>query len=1289
MHSFSSLLLAIALAAVPSAQSLAQGVPVVERSATAQNKVTLRLTDGRQLVVDFYSPSIFRLFLDPSGGAVRPPHSNPPAQILVDNPRKDVGNVSVEQKDGFTQVSTKAVRISLDHITGTLSVTDLRTGKQVFNEVAPVRFTKNNTTLTLSAQPKEYFYGGGVQNGRFSHRGQRIDIVNNNSWTDGGVCSPAPFYWSTAGYGLLFHTFRPGSYDFGSKQTGQVTLSHDEPYLDLFVMVDKEPVALLNDYYQLTGHPVLLPKFAFYEGHLNAYNRDYWKEVTDGKSGILFPDGKRYVESQKDNGGIRESLNGELDGNYQFSARAVIDHYAKMDLPLGWLLPNDGYGAGYGQTSTLDGNIANLRSLTEYAHDKGVEIGLWTQSDLHPVDSIPALLQRDLAKEVGEAGVRVLKTDVAWVGAGYSFGLNGIAEAARIMTEKGNNARPFIITLDGWAGTQRYGGVWTGDQTGGEWEYIRFHIPTYIGAGLSGMSNITSDMDGIFGGRNLVVNMRDFQWKAFTPMQLNMDGWGANPKYPDALGEPATSVNRAYLKLKSMLQPYTYTLAHQAVDGKPMLRAMFLDDANAFTLGTATRYQYMYGPWLLVAPVYRATAAANKQGDDVRNGIYLPEGHWYDYFSKEAYEGGCVLENYKADYWKLPVFVRGGAIIPMTTPHNNVKAQDRSLRVYDFFPEGNSTFTQYDDDGVTEAYRSGVAATTVLSSSVDTKKSRLTIDIQPTQGRYDGMQAQQRTELRIRATKMAKRVTVKVNGKELKDVTVRDFVRAASQTKELSPLSRVTAVNQPYILVSIPTLDITSSHITVEMKGYENKFTPVAPTHRGKLAALASVSARTTPYTATPKWSRLENADYYEVLFDSVRHTRITADSLVIEDLRPTTTYTFKVRPVNVDGVGEWVTLTATTKENPLADALHGITGSLDGVKSQPGEGLRNLFDFDTTGSLWHTDYNNSTVPFTLTLDLHQMAQLDRFDYVPRNSGRNGMLQQGTIEWSRDGREWHAAGEFNWKSDASVKTVKLTEQPTARYLRLRVTKAVGNFGSGQEIYVYKVEGTKPLLLGDVNQDGKIDENDLTSYMNYTGLKRGDADFDGYISNGDINGNGSIDALDISYVTTQLDGGVSDDNGGQLQGNLSLAWNKSSYKAGEEVVLTVKGEQLAAVNALGLAVPYSAADLEFVRVEPLVTHEMRNLTYNRRHTDGSQVLYPTFLNVGQQPLLEGTYDALFRLHFRARRAFRALVPSYTGVLVDRHLHELSLPAHTVQGKATTVAKEKGTAKKKSMKKRNRK
>ncbi|WP_369347173.1 TIM-barrel domain-containing protein [Amylolactobacillus amylophilus] len=104
-------------------------------------------------------------------------------------------------------------------------------------------------------------------------------------------------------------------------------------------------------------------------------------------------------------------------------------------------------------------------------------------------------------------------------------------------TATAGQTRPFSLTVDGWAGTQRYGAVWTGDQIGGEWEYIRFQIPTYIGTSLSGQPNVGSDMDGIYGGGNPEVNVRDYQWKTFTPIQLNMDGWGTNSKNPFTFGK--------------------------------------------------------------------------------------------------------------------------------------------------------------------------------------------------------------------------------------------------------------------------------------------------------------------------------------------------------------------------------------------------------------------------------------------------------------------------------------------------------------------------------------------------------------------------------------------------------------------------------------------------------------------------------------------------------------------------------------------------------------------------------
>ena len=367
----------------------------------------------------------------------------------------------------------------------------------------------------------------------------------------------------------------------------------------------------------------------------------------------------------------------------EFSARAVLDEYLDYDMPFGYFLPNDGYGAGYGQNGynmtggvNADGssseerlaavaaNVQNLKEFADYAAGKGVATGLWTQSNLTPDSNANTYWHtlRDFNAEVN-AGVTTLKTDVAWVGYGYSFQLSGVKQAYDIITEN-QSTRPNIISLDGWAGSQRYNGVWTGDQTGGNWEYIRFHIPTFIGQSLSGNPNIGSDMDGIWGGTPLIAT-RDYQWKSFAPLMLDMDGWGSYAKGPYVHGDPYTGISRMYLKMKAMMMPYTYTNAYAAANletgnddkGLPMIRAMFLeypDEAYAYT-EAGSQYQYMWGENLLVAPVYQDTNI-DEMGNDVRDGIYLPGGEdqiWIDYLTGEKYEGGQVINNFAAPKYDI------------------------------------------------------------------------------------------------------------------------------------------------------------------------------------------------------------------------------------------------------------------------------------------------------------------------------------------------------------------------------------------------------------------------------------------------------------------------------------------------------------------------------------------------------------------------------------------------------------------------------------------------------------
>ena len=893
--------------AITAQAAQADGVQILRINPTT---VELCFANHRRVAVDFYGENIFRIFEDHNGGVMRDPEAKPEAHILVDNPRTKVGSLQItEQGDEITLASSKA-KVIFNKTTGLFKIVNAENGKTVATQSAPSTFTPEKVTLTLQEQPDEYYFGGGVQNGRFSHKGEKIEIVNTNNWVDGGVASPAPFYWSTAGYGFMWYTFKPGLYDFGSTQKGSVKLSHESKNLDVFFMVGEKPTDLLGEYYQLTGNPVLLPKFGFYEGHLNAYNRDYWKEADKGRT-MTFEDGKSYKESASDKTGIKESLNGEKN-NYQFSARAAIDRYVSHDMPLGWFLPNDGYGAGYGQESTLDGNIENLKQFGDYARKHGVEIGLWTQSDLHPKDSIEALLQRDIVKEVGTAGVRVLKTDVAWVGDGYSFGLNGVSDVAQILPYYGNNARPFIISLDGWAGTQRYASIWSGDQTGGDWEYIRFHIPTSIGAGLSGLSNITSDLDGIFGGKNPIMNMREFEWKTFTAMGLNMDGWGSNAKYPFILGEPSASVNRTYLKLKSELMPYIYTAAQEAVTGKPLMRAMFLDDTNPYTLGKATEYQFMCGPYFLVAPIYKETRM-DKQGNDIRNGIYLPEGEWVDYFNGKVYQGGRIINEFDAPYWKMPVFVKRGAIIPMVNPNNNVSQIDNTNRIFELYPYGESDYSLYDDDGKTELYRIGEHATTHIHSSL--VKDRLTVNIDKTEGNFAGQEKNQSTEIRINVSQAPKKLVAKMGGKTVKltEVSTMEALRSTENAwfydkapqfnrfaTKGSDFEKVDITKNPMVCIHLAKTDVTANAIELRMDGYQFDNSDALLKSAGALnapqASLKDAEGANKAFTITAAWDKQANADYYEVKIDGMLHSTIRSTEFTIENLKPETEYDIQVR---------------------------------------------------------------------------------------------------------------------------------------------------------------------------------------------------------------------------------------------------------------------------------------------------------------------------------------------------------------------------------------------------------
>jgi alpha-glucosidase (family GH31 glycosyl hydrolase) len=625
---------------------------------------TAEITCGTAKVrVIFYKDDMFRIWLAPNGTFYNPAGDH--IVVSYDFPVFDIG-WSDEGDYYLLTTDQLALRAYKTPLRFSLYESDNQT--LVWNEYQGLDYG-TRTFQYLEPFDDEYFYGGGMQNGYFSHKGTKIKISKEiQNWDDGAVPNPVPFYMSTKGYGAFRNTFAPGEYDF----TDITAVSHNENRFDCFYFFGPSLKEILDGYTELTGRPILLPRWGLELGDADCYNAN----------GQTTPD---VIE-------------------------LVAEKYRDNDLPGGWILPNDGYGCGY----------TELEYVVEQLHELGFYTGLWTENGVSQI-----------AWEVGTAGTRACKLDVAWVGAGYLNALNACKQAYEGI-EENSDERGYVWSVCGWAGTQRYSVVWSGDQAG-SFEYIRFHIPTFIGSGLSGYHLASSDLDGIFGGSSATY-ARDIQWKAFIPVTYAMSGWAANDKHPWNYGTAVMDISRTYLKLKMRLTPYMYSYCNEAYEsGVPAVRAMVLEfPDDPVTWDKTTQYQFMSGEWMLVAPVY-------KTGLD-RDSIYFPEGQWIDYWDGTVYAGDQFLNDYPVDLSKCPVFIKGGAIIPMYPEMLYDNELPKDPVTFDVYPHGSTSFELYEDDGISREHRDGAFSKTLIECSGPQfgEQGIVSIDVGESIGDYAG-----------------------------------------------------------------------------------------------------------------------------------------------------------------------------------------------------------------------------------------------------------------------------------------------------------------------------------------------------------------------------------------------------------------------------------------------------------------------------------------------------------------------------------------------------------------------
>ncbi|MDL2221275.1 DUF5110 domain-containing protein [Parabacteroides sp. OttesenSCG-928-N08] len=317
----------------------------------------------------------------------------------------------------------------------------------------------------------------------------------------------------------------------------------------------------------------------------------------------------------------------------------------------------------------------------------------------------------------------------------------GIYEGQRSVNP---NDRVFLLTRSGFAGLQRYStATWSGD-IGTRWEDMKAQISAGLNFAMSGIPYWTMDIGGFCVERRYErapegsedrkewreLNTRWYQFGAFCPLFRSHGQFPFREIYHIAPeGTDAYNSMVYYNKLRYRLMPYIYSLAGMThFDDYTIMRGLVMD----FASDKETHHisdQYMFGPAILVCPVYTYQARQRE--------VYFPQGAgWYHFDTNQYIEGGQRL-TVDAPYTQMPTYIRQGSILPMGDDIQTTKEKqtDLTIKVY---TGADGSFNLYEDNGVNYSYEQGEY--TIIPFKYDEASHSLIIDTR--QGSFPEMDSE-------------------------------------------------------------------------------------------------------------------------------------------------------------------------------------------------------------------------------------------------------------------------------------------------------------------------------------------------------------------------------------------------------------------------------------------------------------------------------------------------------------------------------------------------------------------
>ena len=756
------------LAVTPPALAGAGPLPIgaVERVTRTERGIELHCAQGGAVTVTVLAPDLVRVRAKFPGQTLALDHSW--AVAKTDWPAMPW---QLAESPTHVTLSTAELRVVIQRNPLLIEFRDAATGRVLNADARPI--ARDAATGRLTAAKKlgyeEHFYGLGEKAARLDKRRGKFVMWNSDTpgYEEGKdpIYQSIPFYLGLengAAYGLFYDNAHRSTFEFGHLSQDSADWSAEGGELNYYYFHGPALKKVVSRYTELTGRMPMQPlwalghqqsRYSYYPGklvehiaaeyrarqlpldvlYLDIHYMDAYRVFTWDRT--RFPDpaglmqrldaqglkvvtivdpGVKYqppVNGAKD--AVRDrDLAAAADSYYVFNEGLAADYFLRQkdgSLYVGEVWPGKSVFVDYTKESARRWWGDLHRALT----DRGVD-GIWTDMN-EPADFLDQTGQRhenivfdDLGQKAPYAGHRNM------------FALNMARATYEGLARLQPDRRPFVITRAGYAGIQRYAVKWTGDNNA-TFAALALNIPMFASLGISGQAFVGADVPGFIGRGDGELLARAYQIAAFAPFLRNHTAIDQYDKEPWRFGPHYEAIVRKFLELRYRLLPFLYTTIEEAHrTGVPLFRPLvlnFQEDAATHNLDD----QFMVGDALLAAPV---TRAAQRERE-----VYFPAGTWYDYWTGAAASTGGETQTVKAPVDHLPLYVRGGSIVPSTIAMQHTGEKPWNPLRFDLYPDahGAATGSLYEDDGTSPAYKTGAFRRTAVALDRIDGASRLTV----------------------------------------------------------------------------------------------------------------------------------------------------------------------------------------------------------------------------------------------------------------------------------------------------------------------------------------------------------------------------------------------------------------------------------------------------------------------------------------------------------------------------------------------------------------------------------